>query len=117
MKINTQKILIVLGIIFILLALGINIASAENREKGEIAKAYIDYPTNQVSGNIIISGWIMSTDKDAKIKAFIDGNEAEIKSINREKRADVIKAITGYGTEKENPTPGMKIILNTEKLF
>ena len=116
MKINTQKILIILGIIFIILVLGINIVSAENKESEQLAKAYIDYPTNQVSGNIIVSGWMMSTDKDANIKAFIDGNEVEVKSINREKRSDVIKAVKGYGTEKENPTPGMKMILNTEKL-
>lgn len=66
----------------------------------------IDFPkTNeQLSGNLKIQGWVMSQSKNVQVKAKIDGTEIE--ALDRSVRSDVIKAINGYGTIEENPTPG-----------
>ena len=60
---------------------------------------------NNVQGTQMkIGGWVMTTTNDVSIRAYIDGQE--ITSIARIERKDVIKAITGYGDAKTNPTPG-----------
>ena len=70
-------------------------------------KIHIQKPTNNgtvgLSSNI--DGWVMSEEEEVYIKIFVDNNQVS-NNIKREVRSDVINAISGYGTIKENPTPG-----------
>ena len=78
-------------------------------------KAYIDSPTETYNKkNIDYSGWVMSEDKDAKVEIYIDNNYIE-DAQNRYARSDVLKAISGYGGEKTNKTPGYKGNLDYSK--
>ena len=68
----------------------------------------IDYPKNISYSNTMklkVQGWVMSEAPNSTVKLFIDGNERNVE-LDRVERADVIKAVTGYGTIEENPTPG-----------
>ena len=79
-----------------------------------IAKAYIDYPAGDpVKKQMNLSGWVMTEDKESKIKVFINNEEITGLNIEREERADVIKAIQGYGGTEKNPTPGYKTVVDT----
>ena len=71
-------------------------------------RVYIQAPTNSQTIGLKsnIDGWVMSEESNVYIKIFIDNNEVMKKDISRVERPDVIKAITGYGTIEENPTPG-----------
>ena len=60
-----------------------------------------------------IRGWVMANTKDKEVKAYVDDQEIEIAS---EERPDVIEAITGYGGEELNPTPGYVGYIDTTKL-
>lgn len=77
------------------------------------ANSYIDSPTiqNKVKPMFNITGWIMTDDEQSTVKVYIDGNEQKIKNIIREKRTDVINAISGYGGSNKNPSPGYTIEL------
>ena len=83
-----------------------------------IVTSYIDSPepNQKVKSNLKISGWLMCTEKNAGVKIYIDDKEMTDKQIERENRPDVLKAISGYGTEKENPQPGFKTEINMSKL-
>lgn len=74
---------------------------------------HIENPNNNINTkkSITISGWLMSTNKNAKIEYYIN-NEKIDASITRSKRPDVIKAITGYGNSTTNPNPGFKTELD-----
>ena len=77
------------------------------------AQTYIDYPAgNKVSKNTIVEGWIMTDEEKSEIEFYIDGKKQEVKNLERTERSDVLKAIKGCGTEKENPKPGFKFDLN-----
>ncbi|MCI8618196.1 MAG: hypothetical protein HFJ60_08220, partial [Clostridia bacterium] len=59
----------------------------------------------------------MCTQEDSKIKVTIDGKENVIQTdIIYVQRPDVIQAIKGYGTEKENPNPGYFIKIKASEL-
>ena len=83
-----------------------------------IAKMYLENPAND--GNTInmdskMWGWVMSNDKNAKVKVLIDDIEQETK-VTRTARNDVISSITGYGDSKTNPTPGFEFKFNFENI-
>ena len=82
-----------------------------------VANTYIDYPTQSIfKGDINVIGWVMSTDEKSEIKVYLDNVETEILEAKRVDREDVLKAVKGYGTEKENPKPGFNYTVNTSKL-
>lgn len=63
---------------------------------------YIDNLSNNIINNKqTIYGWIMSTNKDAKVKVYIDN--AEISNIKRTDRQDVLNSIKGYGNYNSKP--------------
>ena len=81
------------------------------------AKTYIDYPAgDSLGGNIVVDGWMMTNDSEAKLKVYIDGSEAEILSQTRRDRGDVLNAIKDCGTTEQNKQPGIRYTLNCSKL-
>ena len=83
-----------------------------------VAKTYIDTPVNAsiIKNELNIEGWVMTDDEKATIKVYLNGKEQEIKNTTRKERTDVIKAITGYGTAKQNPKPGYVLKLDTSNV-
>ena len=83
-----------------------------------IATSYIDSPepNQNIKNNLKIRGWLMCTEKNTGVKIYIDDKELTDAKIEREDRPDVLKAINGYGTEKENPQPGFKSEINISNL-
>ena len=79
-------------------------------------KMYLDSPSNKTikGGKVSVKGWVMTTVPNTSIKIKVDGVNTNAK-ITREKRSDVIKKITGYGTIKENPKPGFKASIDFSK--
>lgn len=76
----------------------------------KIARMYLDYPyVNSVFGDeLVVEGWLMSTVSNGDFHIYIDGREMDF-TLSRRERPDVIKAISGYGDGKINPTPGFSI--------
>ena len=70
----------------------------------------IDYPqiTMINKDTLDIQGWVMTQDDKSTLKIYVDNKQISSKNIARQERPDVIKAISGYGTIKENPKPGFK---------
>lgn len=117
MKNIKSKLLVITIISICILIINIFKVNADNQPIKYVAKTYIDYPVgNYVGGNIVAEGWIMTNDSDCKIKAYIDGVETQIISKERVERPDVLKAIKGYGTITGNPTPGIRLFLDTKNL-
>lgn len=117
MKNIKSKVLVVVIISICILLINIFKVNADNQQAEYIAKTYIDYPaSNNVGGNVVVEGWIMTNDSDCTVKAYIDGIETQIISQERIERPDVLKAITGYGTITENPKPGIRLVLDTKNL-
>ena len=117
MKKFKEKVLIILIILMAVLFINIGIINAEDKVTMYFAKTYIDYPVNnKVGANIVVEGWIMTNDEQAKVEAYIDGNKVDILSENRTERIDVLNAIKGYGTEEQNKLPGMKLILDSKNI-
>lgn len=83
-----------------------------------VAKTYIDTPENAsiIKNELNIEGWVMTDDEKATIKVYLNGKEQEIKNTTRKERTDVIKAISGYGTSKQNPKPGYVLKLDTSNV-
>ncbi len=77
----------------------------------------IDYPnTSQINQDSMeINGWVMSTVPNKTIKIYIDNQLQQVNLAMRE-RPDVHKAIKGYGTVAQNPTPGFKTTLSLKKI-
>ena len=65
---------------------------------------------------ISVSGWRMANVSNNKIKAYVDEKEIASENIFYYERMDVIKAIKGYGTQEQNPTPGFEVKINTKEL-
>lgn len=90
-------------------------------DKIQKAKLCIDtkikdvYYKNEI---IEVAGWKMGTKKDMQLKVLIDDKNNVIteKDISYRERPDVIKAVEGYGTKIENPTPGFKFQLKSNDL-
>lgn len=74
----------------------------------------IDYPqvTMINKDTLDIQGWVMTSDSKATLKIYVDNKQISSSKITRQERPDVIKAISGYGTIKENPKPGFKTTIN-----
>ena len=65
----------------------------------------------EVNRNMKIGGWSLSTDTDDDIRVLID-NEVKETTITKKQRPDVLSAVTGYGDENTNPTPGYSTVLD-----
>lgn len=90
-------------------------------DKVERGKLYIDTPISNTyykDASLNISGWKMANVSDTKIKVAIDNDQNIVKdeNINYIARQDVINAVAGYGTIKENPKPGFNFKVNLSNL-
>ena len=105
MKSRSSKIIITFVFVIIILALWGTVQAAEQYA----TKLQIDYPTqNQTSRtSLLVQGWVMSEDKDNIVEIYIN-NAKVIANATRVARADVLKAIPGYGGSATNPNPGYK---------
>ena len=65
--------------------------------------------------NLNVTGWVLSSSKDAKIEAYIDENKI-FEQIKRVQRPDVLNAISGYGGRNTNTTPGFNTNVNISNL-
>ena len=84
--------------------------------KKYVAIHYIESPTTYFKGTeLSVEGWVLSNDENVELNVVIDNDNNKV-DINRYFRSDVIKAISGYGTEMQNPTPGYKGIINVNNL-
>lgn len=118
MKKSKVRLFFITSVFILISMMKIITVSAQNSNIEYVAKTYIDYPTNtSVGGNVVVEGWIMTNDEDAIVKAYIDDVETQIISQTRVERIDVLNAIKGYGTIKENPKPGVKLILDTKEIW
>ena len=77
---------------------------------------YLDYPItqNEYVNELKVQGWVMSESANSRVEMEIDGKKIE-EELERKERSDVIKAIKGYGTINENPTPGFAKTFNITK--
>ena len=84
------------------------------------AKIYIDTSDGDidcyVNESIKVEGWIMSNDKNSKLKVFLNGEEQTTINIIRKDREDVIRAITDFGTYEQNPQPGFEFKIDTTNM-
>lgn len=85
-------------------------------------RMYIDTPQNNYTyysqEKINVVGWKMCNIPNTKIVMYIDNQTTPIsdENITYQKRPDVIKAITNYGTQTENPNPGFNASIDISKL-
>ena len=84
-------------VVFILCILFGNLKSVAQSESKK-ARMWIDEPTiNYIDGKSInVVGWLLSDDKNAILKIYIDGKDTNT-IIARVEREDVLNAIPGYG--------------------
>ena len=61
-----------------------------------------------------VSGWVMTTEENARIRILIDGRYLQ-KDVQRTDRKDVLNAIKGYGDEKTNALPGFEFSIDFSK--
>ena len=94
----------------------INQLDKKIRIKRVESKIQIDSPTIKVVNNkdLVIQGWTMSNTPNKKVEIYIGGSK--LNNVTYQKRDDVINAIKGYGTEKENPTPGFITTVNINRI-
>lgn len=78
---------------------------------------WIDNPntSHKEYKNLNVTGWVLSSSKDAKIEAYIDNNKIS-EQIKRVQRPDVLNAINGYGGKNTNTTPGFNTNVNISNL-
>lgn len=71
----------------------------------------LDYPLNNdflYGTSLLVSGWLMSTDSNANVSLFIDGNDVSTDVIRYE-REDVLDVYSNlYGGRQTNIKPGFK---------
>ena len=97
----------------------IEIKIVKKQKKGMVC---IDTPSNgstyydSVTSNITVSGWKMANVSNTYIKAYVDDTEIDSTTIHYYERTDIIKTINGYGTEKQNPTPGFNFNVDFSSL-
>lgn len=96
----------------------IEIKIVDKIQKGRICVDTIISDTYYEDTSIKISGWKMANISDTKIKVTVDDKEDIIKDedITYTTRQDVINAVEGYGTIKENPKPGFNFQINLTNL-
>ena len=84
------------------------------------AKTYIETPAEgkkvSVGAELNVDGWVMTDDIESQLKIYVDGQEQPIIETKRTERKDVISAITGYGSQTQNPTPGYSLKINLENI-
>ena len=99
-------------VVFTLCILFGNLKSVAQSESKK-ARMWIDEPTvNYIDGKSIdIVGWLLSDDKNAILKIYIDGKDTNT-MIARVEREDVLNAIPGYGGKALNPKPGFVATLD-----
>ena len=69
-----------------------------------------------IKENVIsISGWYLASDKNSKIKIFIDNEEIDMSHQRRVSRPDVLSAVQGYGGASSNPLPGFTVTIDLSK--
>ncbi len=61
-----------------------------------------------------VSGWVMTTEENAKIRVLIDGRYLDGEA-KRTDRKDVLNAIKGYGDENTNALPGFEFSIDFSK--
>ena len=83
-----------------------------NIESPTNGKTYYNLETPSIN----VVGWKMANVSNTTIKAYIDNTEIEQGKISYSGRADVVQAITGYGTAEQNPTPGYSFNVDTTNL-
>lgn len=96
----------------------IEIKIVDKIKKGRICVDTAISDTYYGNTSIRISGWKMANVSDTKVKVTVDNKEDVIKdeNITYTIRQDVINAVEGYGTIKENPKPGFNFQINTSSL-
>ncbi|MBQ2938153.1 MAG: hypothetical protein IJE05_04685 [Clostridia bacterium] len=92
----------------------IEIKIVDKIEKGQLNIDTAISNTYYNNSIIKVSGWKMANVADTQIKVTLDNNKIE--NINYVQRQDVIKAVTNYGTIKENPKPGFNFEIDTKNL-
>ena len=91
-------------------------------EKKIKSKICIETPTKEntyyksETSNITVTGWKMADVSDTYIKAYVDSNQIDSTTIKYDKRPDVIKEISDYGTEEQNPMPGFSFNVDFSNL-
>ena len=109
---KTKAILLILSIIAFILIISQNTVNAESTYTG---RTYIDFPANTtVEGKMRVNGWYMTSDEEAEVRIYIDGQEVQKTLEKRESRPDVLQAVTGCGTPEQNPNPGFSYIIEDE---
>lgn len=80
--------------------------------------SYIESPTtmSQSKLDLVVEGWIMSTDEKASINIYLNDKKMPLTEITRSERLDVINTIKEYGTKEQNPNPGFKTQLDISQL-
>ena len=72
---KTKAILLILSIIAFILIISQNMVNAESTYTGRI---YIDSPANTtVEGKMRVNGWDMTSDEEAEVRIYIDGQEVQ----------------------------------------
>lgn len=95
-------------------AIEIKIVSKIKETKVEMS---IDNPTTQITvESQNISGWVMSSVEDVKLKILIDNKEIDTSELKRTTRQDIINTKKGFGNEKiYNQTPGFELYVDFSK--
>ena len=84
-------------------------------------KMYIETPTNNMqltlpdSNKLTVKGWAVSTDADATLKLYIDGQFKQNIS-SRINRVDVNKSVTTYGGITTTPKAGFESVIDVSTL-
>ena len=80
------------------------------------SRLYLESISKEVNGYIMkISGWKMTDFVNDKINVTIDGKSIDNLNIKEIERPDVIRSVTGYGANTNNPKPGFETEINLEK--
>ena len=91
-------------------------------EKDKIGIIHIDTPAKgekvykNESKYLSVSGWKMANAENTFIKAYIDDKQIDSNTISYIERADVLKAIKGYGNENQNTMPGFRFNTDVSNL-
>ena len=96
------------------------IINIENKKYS--GKMYIENPTSNRTytrpdnTKVTVEGWAVSSDSNAGLQVFIDGNKVN-STITRISRGDVDKAVSGsYGGTVMTPKAGFQVILDINNL-
>ena len=109
---KTKAILLILSIIAFILIISQITVNAESTYTG---RTYIDSPADTtVEGKMRVNGWYMTSDEEAEVRIYIDGQEVKKTLEKREERQDVLESVTGCGTPEQNSKPGFSYIIEDD---